>query len=164
MRKPTANGFMQIISIRTFIETGKFGSITLGSTKSDVINLLGKNLEFLDCKYVQIIRYGSYEFSYFTDSEVIFGITNDSLQELQINNKNIEIDTWFIDENDLPTFGDVIEQLEQNQIAFQIENTPSFNNEDYIRITNSNVTLDFKTSAEKQVADFKLLGIRLYEG
>lgn len=63
MRKPTANGFMQIISIRTFIETGKFGSITLGSTKSDVINLLGKNLEFLDCKYVQIIRYGSYEFS-----------------------------------------------------------------------------------------------------
>lgn len=64
----------------------------------------------------------------------------------------------------MPTFGDVIEQLEQNQIAFQIENTPSFNNEDYIRITNSNVTLDFKTSAEKQVADFKLLGIRLYEG
>ncbi len=154
---------MKTISLKTFIETGKFGTITLGSTKAELIELLGTNFEVLDCDSVQILKYQSYEFSYWTNSEIIFGITTDWLHELQVYNKNIKIHPWFIDESSLPTFNEVKQHLEQNQIAFQIENTPSFNHEDYIRITSSKVTLDFETSNGKQVDDFKLLGIRLYD-
>lgn len=53
---------MNTIHLKEFIRTGKFGTISIGSTKTDVVNELGNKFDFADCGETQIIKYGWYEF------------------------------------------------------------------------------------------------------
>ena len=152
-----------VISLRTFIETGKFGPISLRMHKDQVVEALGTDFLFGDFGGSQILRYGTYEFFIYTESQTIFAIQNDSLSELLIDNDHFSIDPWFLNEDDLPTFQEVKQQLESYQIPFEIRNTPSFNNEDHFYCTESHVTLDFREWPDLSPEDYQLTGIRLFE-
>jgi len=70
--------------------------------KNDVITLMRNDFDFGDFDESQIIKYGWYEFFYWTENEIIFAIQNDHLQYDCINhdeminyeNDSIKIDNW----------------------------------------------------------------------
>ncbi len=185
----TTNYKMTIIQLKEFVKTGKFGTITIGSTKTDVINLLGNKYSFGDLGETQIIKYGAYEFFYWTETEIIFGIQNDQLQAdcsnhkemINLKNKNYRLDKWFLQNNKNITFGEVIAFLEQESIFFEILPASISNSENVIKCLESNVSFDFvneydfveldekgkvKTSNqyfETEQSKYVLNGIRLFE-
>lgn len=180
---------MTTIQLKEFVKTGKFGTISIGSTKTDIINLLGKQFDFTDGDETQIIRYGWYEFFYWTETERVFGIQNDHLQAdctnhgemINFKNRLWTIDKWFLKEHENITFGQVVEHLNQANIPFTIVPTYPGCNENIIKCSNSNVTFDFvseyetvlldsngkfkkwKEIIEKNQLNFVLNGVRLFE-
>ena len=80
---------MKTIQLREFVKTGQFGTISIGSTKADLVNSPGEEFDFVDCGETQLIKYGWYEFFYWTESELIFGIQNDHLQADCVNHKEM---------------------------------------------------------------------------
>lgn len=87
------------------MKTGNFDKIMVGvSTKRDVIELMGSDFDFCDFGETQIIKYGWYEFFYWTKSEVIFAIQNDHLrfstsnhdEMVNYQNENVKVDSWFL--------------------------------------------------------------------
>jgi phage anti-repressor protein len=179
---------MNTIHIKEFIRTGKFGTISIGSKKNDVVNALGAKFHFADCGETQIIKYGWYEFFYWTESESIFGIQNDHLQadctthEEMIDYKSElwTIDKWFLEVNKNITFGQIEKLLTEEGISFDI--VPAYNDSDenIIKCKKSGVTFDFakeyriveynekgefknwKEFIEKDQSNFILKGIRLF--
>jgi hypothetical protein len=180
---------MTTIQLKEFVRTGNFGSITLGSMKNDILNQLGGKYDFADCGETQIIRYGWYEFFYWTETEKIFGIQNDHLQADCINhnkminfkNKFWVIDKWFLKDNQNITFGQVVELLKQENISFNIEPTYKGCNENVIKCVNSEVIFDFVNEyrfidvntngkfknwveiIEKEQENYILNGVRLFK-
>ena len=180
---------MVIIQLKEFIKSGKFGPITIGSTKDDITNLFGGKFDFGDFEESQIIKYGWYEFFYWTATGKVFGIQNDHLQadfsghNAMINFKNRfwTIDKWFLKENKNITFAQVVEYLDQENIPFNIVPAYEGCDENIIKCVNSHVTFDFaneyrtvelnakgkiinwkEVSVEDQ-SDYVLNGIRLFQ-
>jgi len=142
---------MTTILLKDFLRTGKFGTITVGSTKTEVFDLLGKTNNLADCGETQIIKYGWYEFFYWTETEIIFGIQNDHLQSDCINHDEMisfksrkwTLDTWFLEENNNISFAQVIQFLNDENIRYSIEPPYSGSDIKIIRCIDSQVTLDF---------------------
>lgn len=180
---------MNTIDLKEFIRTGKFGTISIGSTKTDVVNELGNKFDFADCGETQIIKYGWYEFFYWTESELIFGIQNDHLQADCTNHKEMihyksklwSIDKWFLEVNRNITFGQVEEYLIREGISYDIVPAYKGCDENVIKCMQSNVTFDFaneyrlvelnekgkfrnwKEFIENEQSNFVLNGIRLFD-
>jgi hypothetical protein len=180
---------MKTINLKEFIKTGKFGTISIGSTKADIIDLLGPKFEPHHAEETQIIKYGWYEFFYWTKTETVFGIQNDHLladctnhkEMITIENANCIIDTWFLQENKNVSFGQVEDFLHKEKIPFQI--VPSYKGSiwNVIECIESKVTFDFADEyrlvelnekgkfigwtehIETDQSNFLLNGIRLFE-
>ena len=180
---------MKVIELKSFIKTGDFDKIRVGtSTKQDVIDLMGDDFDFGDCGRSQIIKYGWYEFFYWTKTEVVFAIQNDHLmfdgsnhgEMIEYKNDRIKIDNWFLEVNKNITFSKVIEILKCENIQYELE---KFNFEgalEYIKLA-SGVTFDFhdelttwtynesedewdmKNEPIKNQQDYILNGIRLFK-
>ena len=179
---------MHTVHLKEFIKTGHFGTITIGSTKADVVNLLGKKFGFGDFGETQIITYGWYEFFYWTETELIFGIQNDHLQAdcthhkemIDYKSKVWTIDKWFLEVNKNITFRQVEDLLTAESIPFQIIPAYKGSEENLIKCIGSHVTFDFaheyrlveytekgrfknyKEVVESDQSNFVLNGIRLF--
>jgi hypothetical protein len=180
---------MKVVSLKEFTETGSFGGITMGSSKGDLIKHFGEKFDFGDCCKTQIIKYGWYEFFYWTETEKIFGIQNDHLQVNKFNhkvaidfkNKIWAIDKWFLKENEDITFKQVLDLLKKDSIPYKIEAafegcdeviikceksmvTFDFNSEHHLIIKNKKgKTQDYETLIEIDQDNFVLSGIRLFD-
>lgn len=178
---------MITVQLKEFIKTGKFGEITLGSKKSDIIRLFGKKFDFADCGDTQIIKYGWYEFFYWTESELVFGMQNDHLANyngnadvINFKNRLWSVDKWFLKDNEDITFAQVVEYLTEEKIPFEIIPGYDSNGPNMIKCAESNVKLDFSNEyhifecdekgefscreiVETDPSKFVLNGIRLFE-
>jgi hypothetical protein len=136
---------MTTIHLKEFIKTGQFGTISIGSTKADVVNAFGKKFDFADCGETQIIKYGWYEFFYWTESELVFGIQNDHLQADCSNHKEMidyksklwTIDKWFLQVNKNITLRQVEGFLTAEGISFEIVPAYEGCDENVIKCLNS---------------------------
>ena len=147
---------MRIISLQTFVATGRFGKIGLGSTRAELVAFLGQDFEYLDCGEVGILRYGCYEFSYWKKNEQIFTIENDQLQAQYSNHEEminltlekVHFDTWFLKPHQNISFGQVENLLQTAQIAYEKVplNKYSPTEEQKIRCTQSGVCFEFVQS------------------
>lgn len=180
---------MNTIHLKKFIETGLFGTISIGSTKTDIVNVLGNKFDFADCGETQIIKYGWYEFFYWTATELVFGIQNDHLQADCTNHKEMlvyksklwTIDKWFLQINKNISFGQIEALLIKEGITYEIVPAYKGCDENIIKCLKSNVTFDFvneyrfvevndkgkskewKKYIESDQSNFVLNGIRLFE-
>jgi len=50
---------MNTIHLKEFIKTGKFGTISIGSTKSDLVNALGKKFDKWGSKFPNLVMRNS---------------------------------------------------------------------------------------------------------
>lgn len=142
---------MKTISLKKFIKTGKFDKIEFGiSTKQDVINLMGNDFDFGDFGESQIIKYGWYEFFYWTKSEIVFAIQNDHLQfdcsnhdeMIEYENNSVRIDNWFLEVNKNITFSKVIDFLNSEDVIYGLEKHNYEDALEYIKLSNG-ITFDF---------------------
>ncbi|MCH2193139.1 hypothetical protein [Kordia sp.] len=142
---------MKIISLKHFAETGKFGEIGIGNLKNDVIEEFGNDFDYYDGGETQIIKYGWYEFFFWSDTKKLFGIQNDHLQAdcgnhdemILFENQKFKVDTWFLEVNKDFTFKEVTEILNNNKTKFKLE--VPYKNEPEIIKFNSNVYFDFSS-------------------
>ncbi|AFM05582.1 hypothetical protein Fleli_3251 [Bernardetia litoralis DSM 6794] len=160
---------MKIIYLKEFIKTGKFATLEVGvSSKKDVINLMGNDFAFADFGDTQIIKYGCYEFFYWTEDEIIFAIQNDHLQfdcsnhteMINYENKNVKIDTWFLEEKKNITFEKIIEIIEKENINYKLERKNYKEALEYIQLENG-ITIDFCNEEttwvyEKAIKEWKM--------
>lgn len=180
---------MKIIKLKNFIKTGNFDKIKAGkSTKQDVIDLMGNDFDFGDCGETQIIKFGWYEFFYWTESEIVFAIQNDHLQfdcsnhneMIEYQNENIKIDNWFLETNKNIKFSEVIQILKSEKIQFELDKQSFDGALKYLKLQNG-ITMDFdnelttwiynesedewdmKNEPIKNQEDYILNGIRLFK-
>lgn len=148
---------MKIIDLKQFIRTGDFGGIKVGtSTKQDVIDLMGSGFDWGDFGETQIIKYGWYEFFYWTNTEVVFAIQNDHLQNdctnhdemIEYENDAVRIDTWFLKVDQDITFSQVANYLKGEGLAYQLEAQDYDGAIEYMRLP-SGIAIDF--TDEKKV-------------
>lgn len=118
------------IFLKHFAITGKFGPITVGMTKNEVIQLLGEPEEDRDFGTGSSgLYYGWYEIFYDSKTEVINAIQNDHLQAhlgdnseaIHFKNDLIEIDTWFVKPDSDITFSEVTNILNKESISYKQE-------------------------------------------
>lgn len=142
---------MRIISLKEFFQTGHFGPISIGQHKSELIEAFGEEFEFADCGETHIIRYGWYEFFYWTNSGKIFGIQNDHLQAdtsdhaacINFFNKDWILDKWFLRDNRNISLKEVEKVLRLENIVFNLEQLSTVENESIITNRRSLVSMDF---------------------
>lgn len=144
---------MKRIELKEFIKTGEFDKIRIGiSSKKDVIDLMGNDYDFGDFGDTQIIKYGWYEFFYWTESEIIFGIQNDHLQfdgpyhedMIEYQNDHVQVDYWFLKVNENVTFSEVLEILNEENLQYQFEKQSFEGAVEYLKL-DSGITIDFET-------------------
>ena len=142
---------MKVIELKNFIKTGEFDTIQIGkSTKQDVVDLMGTDFDFADCGESQIIKYGWYEFFYWTESNIVFAIQNDHLQfdctnhneMIEYQNESIKIDNWFLTVNKNITFSEIIDILKSENIHYELEKHNFDGALEYMRLNNG-ITIDF---------------------
>ncbi len=182
---------MKTVYLKDFIKTGKFGGIEVGvSTKDDVVSLMGNDYDFGDFGETQIIKYGWYEFFYWTKNGVVHAIQNDHLpacgrkeehrELICYENDMVNIDTWFLEAGRNIKFSEVVNILSKEGIEYGFK---KYNFEDaleFIKLKNG-IIIDFdnnetiynydKTTDEWSTADvlienqdnYILNGIRLYD-
>lgn len=123
------------ISLKEFVLTGKFGPITLGMLKEEVIRHLGEPESDHDfgTGYGCLI-YGWYELFYLIDNHEITGIQNDHLltwgmepdekikvhmESICFRNEYFEIDIWFLRPGEDLTYDQVKTELQSDKISFE---------------------------------------------
>jgi len=155
---------MTIISLKDFILTGNFGQISLGMTKREVIEYLGEPSETIDFGAgVSELFYNGFEFFYWTDNEKIFGIQNDSIEQLftkntkYILNKNTNVDTSFFSFSKTLTYKNLTEYLIKENITFDRVNKGEYDEIKFL----SGVTFDFENSEHMENIDFDRNNLRL---
>ena len=180
---------MRVIELKNFLKTGNFDRIKVGiSSKQDVIDLMGDDFDFGDFGDTQIIKYGWYEFFYWTESKIVFAIQNDHLQfdcsnhneMIEYQNENIKIDNWFLQVNNNITFSEVIRILKSENIQYELEKQNFDGALEYLKLLNG-ITIDFdnelttwiynksedewdmKKELIKAQQDYILNGIRLFK-
>lgn len=177
------------LSLKEFIRNGKFGAISINSTKEELVNMLGEDYDFADCGDIHIIKYGWYEFYYRKETEKIMGIQNDHLpadcvnhhEMINLENNYCTLDKWFLKENNNITFGEIIKLLKEENIPYEIVPINQTLNQNIIKCINSDVTFDFvneyimiKSDSKGQIKqeidiietneeNYILNGIRLFE-
>jgi hypothetical protein len=139
---------MQKISLKDFILTGKFGSVEVGMTKEQVIEILGEPHDNQDfgTGYSGIV-YNWYEFFFYTDTGILHAIQNDSLaciNGFQLKNDKIKVDTWFLKKGKQFTYSEVKKILEKDNIEYSEIKVY----EVYTLLLNSGVTINFISPAD----------------
>ncbi len=162
---------MKIICLKNFIKTAKFDQLEVGvSTKQDVIHLMGDDFDFGDFGKSQIIKYGWYEFFYWTKNEKIFAIQHDHLlidSSGNYTNDYVSIDSWFLDANKIFTLGEITKILKNEHIEYKLEKQNFKDAIAYIRLSNG-ITIDFdefdmQDRLIEDPAQYMLNGIRLFK-
>lgn len=180
---------MTTIYLKDFVTTGKFNSVTLGSTKDEIVQALGDKFDSFDLGKTQSILFGWYEFFYWTDTGKVLGIQNDHLvadcinhdEMINFQNSDWQLDTWFLKDYQNVTFDEIKKLLDKEGIAFRIQPTYEGCDENIIKCLSSGVTFDFcnryspvqlndkghyKQLKEVKIEnenDFVLSGIRLFD-
>ena len=165
-----------------------FGPIQMGAEIQSAIDFFGDDYDFADCGDTQIIKYGWWEFFYWTETRKIFGLQNDHLafdcanhdEMISLRTEKVEMDTWFIEPNQHVTFIQVENQLSSEGIPFKRDKFSPNDEWDILRLRNG-ITFDFnniliewkldETSGEhvfretliKDPAKFLLNGIRFFQ-
>lgn len=184
---------MKKISLLDFIKFGTFGPISLGMTKMQVIKLLGTP-DYCSDNNIESdnFAYGCYEFYYWVDSGVIYGIQNDRLltypyaktpkekksdhkKNISFKNKFYEVDTWVLTSGEDKTFQEIVKELNKEKLNF----TETINNNDLKLHLESGVEIVFdnlsnyylqvdngnlinKTRTISKKEDFLLYGINIF--
>lgn len=148
---------MLTISLKDFITTGKFGPIEIGMTIEQVKEILGEPDDCTGPDFTPghgIIIYAWYEFFYYTDTRLVYGIQNDHLctfanyETMRVNNKReicftndkFTVDIWLLKINRVMTYQQVTERLVKEGIAF----TSSLCYDGVLLKLESGVTIDFE--------------------
>lgn len=160
----------KIIRLKDFVKTGAFDQLKVGvSTKQDLIDLMGTDFDFGDGSESQIIKYGWYEFFFWTKTGILFGIQNDHLQDecadsIEYENEQVKIDNWFLEPEKVITFAEVVEILKHEDISYKLEKENYESALDYMRLANG-VTIDFDTDfyEPKEMNAWILNGIRHFK-
>ena len=153
-----------IISLKEFLLTGKFGAISKGMTKDEIIAYLGKPVEERDFgSGISCLFYNGFEFQYWTKDGELYSIQNDSIGNLFEDfgpypiNENTKVDISFLCFGKPLSFGNLKQYLTEEKIMFQIVDKDEY---DEI-VLESGVTFDFKNHDVNQHNDELLLnGIR----
>ena len=165
---------MTIISLKDFILTGQFGQITLGDSKDKIIKYLGKPNN--DCDFgtgLSGLNYLGFEFFYWTESQNLQTIQNDSLGFLFNNasnstifklNKKVGIDFSIFSNAQNLTFKSLTEHLKKERFKFtENESAEHF----YAELSfESGVIFDFENwqdDSKSDRNDLKLNGIRYFD-
>lgn len=143
---------MNTLSLKDLFKTGLLGPLQLGiSTKQDVIDFMGEPGEVYTSLDTIILKYGWYEFFFWTDGELLNGFQNDHLSNDCLNHdemiiyksNHVEIDHWFLQPFKNFTFSEVVQIFEEEEVSFTIETYRHDDKEEYIKLVDSYVTLDF---------------------
>lgn len=143
---------MNTLSLKKIFKTGYLGPLQLGiSTKQDVIDFMGETRDVHISVDAIILKYGWYEFFFWTEGELLFGFQNDHLpndcrnhdEMIIYKNSYVEIDYWFLQPFKNFTFSEVVQILEKEEVSYTIETYPHGDKEEYIKLVDSYVTLDF---------------------
>lgn len=131
------------IKLLTFFRTGKFASVGASVSK----NWLDRHfIKVTDKTYMgnklSIWRYGVIEFHF--DGDYLFQIWCDNLHYLKSNRWFI-LDKWILTHPKRLTFEYVITHIEQENIAYEVEERPEYNNR-IIHLHPSKVRLFFEDS------------------
>lgn len=158
---------MQQISLKDFAITGRFGPVSIGMTKNQVIDLLGQPEEENDFNQGSSgLTYSWYEFFYWTDTEIVYAIQNDHLttwpyfkgkakrinhiNAIYFKNEKFELDIWFLKPGKDICYEKVIEILDIENIRYkEIENPSSV----YMIEFESGVRLDFNDESNRSYKD-----------
>ena len=113
-----------IIDIKEFALSGRFGPFSIGANKSDVISELGQPDGECALHTGSEIIYSMYEL-FFDQDEKLDGIqidNYDSNDERSFNfeNENFRIKPWLMKSPIAPKFKEVVKQLENELIEFEI--------------------------------------------
>ncbi len=139
---------MRTISLKEFALTGRFGPVTVGMSKEQLLALLGPPESDNDFGTGWGgLRYGSYEFFYELENGLIASMQNDHLQAncdnhgemILFKNEAFTVDPWFLEAGRDFTYAQVIGILKGEKITFQEEKDRHI---PFIRFA-SGVTLDF---------------------
>lgn len=127
---------MKVVSLKSFIETGKFGDVYLGMHIDDVIDKLGEPESRTDYNNgTAEIIYAYYEFFYSTNTKRLDGIQNDHLaifpnvktgrvnnkQDICFSNEKFTIDIWFLKKNRFLTYDEVILNLDKERVSYAVD-------------------------------------------
>jgi len=176
---------MRIVSLIEFIISGDFGGVTIGMSKTELLEKLGEPDEIIDYGIGSCgINYGWYEFYYDKKSKQITGIQNDHLsvwltkegindvddhkEAIYFENSEFKIDVGFLKYGENLSYTEIVQMLQQESIKFQ--EIHDFHSGCIIQFA-SGVTMDFtdfddqwyinKTMPDKE--KLVLNGIRLFE-
>ena len=130
------------IFLKDFIKTGKFGPLEIGSSKEDVIDFFGEDYDFGNFGETQIIKYGWWEFFYWTETKKVFAIQNDHLsyncshhvEMISLNTNKVEMDTWFLKPDKHVTFDNVTKILTEEKIDFKLDKFSKNDELDILRL------------------------------
>jgi hypothetical protein len=154
---------MMEISIKQFIETGKFGPVHIGMTKDAVIRLLGQPDGTIACaKPRSGIHYSYYEF-FFDATQTLHAIQNDNYHPqypelVEFANEIIVIDPWFL-RSSTPVKWSYVENLLRHE---NISYTPrEYWGRKALQVLQSRVILDFEDEPQC-IGDRRFVGIRLW--
>jgi hypothetical protein len=167
------------VSIKEFIRTGYFGTVTIGMTRAEVIQALGTpDNDHHFSSDAAGLYYAWYEFFYDRATEKVHGIQNDHLaafpclQNKRVSNKHallpddtqFEIDLWFLKPGFYTTHDEVLEHLNATAISYIVKPDP-YNEGGLLLQTESGVTMDFVSYVSKKGKTVMVLnGMRLFEG
>lgn len=158
---------METISLIDFILTGKFGRVSLGMTKKEVIEYLGTPSEDTDFGIgASGLFYNGFEFFYWTDNKELFTIQNDNIETLFANQSNYEfsdkiiVDNSFFFIGQLLTYKNITAYLRKQNIHFNSVDKGKYDEIQFL----SGVTFDFENEElmphQYDRGDLKLNGIR----
>ena len=162
-----------IISLKEFIKTGRFGPVSIGSQKEDLLKYFGNNFQHGNFGDTEIIRYNCYEFFYWTENHKIYAIQNDHLlfdcsnhqYMISFKHNNWILDKWFLRRKKNIKFIEITQLLNSENIEFKIERESIANDMNIIRCMESGITFDFcnESTEENNQDNFFLNGIRLFK-
>ncbi|XZF16473.1 hypothetical protein ACTHGU_10055 [Chitinophagaceae bacterium MMS25-I14] len=158
------------ISLKDFVLTGRFGPVTIGMHKTEIISLLGEPDGENDYGTGSSgLNYDWYELFYDTGTGILHALQNDHLTanahyktaNPHYRNNKMYIDPWFIRYNRNITRKQITAILQQEKIPFIEKN--KWGND--ILIFESGVTMDFEDpipDGNTTPEDFVLNGIRYF--
>lgn len=150
------------ISIEEFLETGKFGPLSLGVSKEETISLLGEPDSDNDLGETgSILLYAWYEL-FFNQEELLHSIQNDNYvpsdkQSYSFKNDKIVIDSWFLNDTENQSLSDISKILDGRRMRYKVID---YYGRDVIKLK-SGVVIDFDEE-ENEYGIKALIGIRFW--
>lgn len=152
-----------IIDIKEFVETGCFGPVTIGMSRSNVENILGTPDNDAKLSTGTIIVYSWYEFFFNLDHKLssiqIDNYDPNDLSTYEYKSDLFEIDPWILRSKRRLTFGEVKDQLTKESMNFK---DIDYYGRKAIQLQ-SEVVIDFDDEPDT-IEDRPIIGFRYYPG